>query len=161
MFGFKSSKNELEKRRKLFLENRFQLVESDESFVKSVFTEGTEIEKSISIILRRLIAQNCGVDSVKLKSSDNTADIEPLMVNGKFLLVLAGSPEAYDGGTFFLLLSRELRKCFDRDINLKWKPFIKSLYPFGTNDGRSYEEAMLLGDWIRSETNALISIIGE
>lgn len=159
MFGFKTSNKELENRRKDFLENRQELSESDDDFMKSVFPEGTEMENNISVILRKLIAQDCGVDSEKLKSDDSTADIELLMINGKFLSVLAASPEAYDAGTFFLLLSKELRKSIGKDVKLDWKSFLKNLCPFGTNDGRSNEQAMLLRDWISAETHVIINII--
>ena len=156
MFGFKFFDKKWKIKRDEFLKNLSEYKETDEQFVESIFPNGSEAEKAIAIILRHLIAEDCGIDDADMLSVNvNTAELEEIFMDGLFLYALLGG---YDYGTFYSHLSHRIRDKLGEGYQFELKDFLKTLCPFGKDEDRPDDQALSLGDWICSETQVLVEL---
>lgn len=149
---------EFEMRAKAFADSHAVVHISDEAFVSGTFDNPSELQANIAVILRRVLARDCGVIPEQLGYAESTKEIECAMGASGFLGWLLGGPYGYDFQSLFPNLLEELDQLVGKCIPGRTKQ-LRVLGCFSTLDDPRFVSNPTFGNWIRLATQEIQEVL--
>jgi hypothetical protein len=137
----------LREKRNRFLASRSDLHVGDVEFVASILPNPTEDERRIASLLRRILAEQCGVPADKIRACDRSVELDSLIGNpGLF----DRGPRCFDWVGLCFSLTVELRKSLSAkaELELQWFCY--------TRDGQ-VDESKMFGSWVVDATRTILT----
>lgn len=145
-------------RRDRFLKERMGTNLSDELFFESVCATCSEFERRIMGVLRRVIAQECGVVPEIILPNDSNQLLDSLMGSEGFLGWLLGGPYKYYYPSAFRGVLFGLQSEFGSPPPLKMNE-LPSLSSFVRREGDLEISPTRFSDWIFRATQELKTVL--
>jgi hypothetical protein len=132
----------------------------DSQFLGQIAFDNDLTDRRIAVVLRKLVARECGIDPGLLRPDDLTSDLEEIMGAPGFVGWLFGGRYGFEFHSVFYGLEGGLSETFGRRVLLKEKSVVK-LRMFARDEKWAPDPKQTLGDWIALAAREIRELIGE